>query len=99
MPAYSRRTVADFMATEPTLIIGELIVASGSEGFADHRHRQTTAWQREITSLRACFAALAATVPQSSAWSVLLEYPIPRRQKRLDAVILARDVIFCLEFK
>lgn len=30
---------------------------------------------------------------------MLLEYPIPRRQKRLDAVLLASDVIFCLEFK
>src|SRR6185503_19457309 len=29
----------------------------------------------------------------------LLEYPIPRRHKRLDAVLLAADVIFCLEFK
>jgi hypothetical protein len=28
-----------------------------------------------------------------------MEYPIPRRQKRLDAVLLAADVIFCLEFK
>jgi hypothetical protein len=28
-----------------------------------------------------------------------LEYPIPRRHKRLDAILLAADVIFCLEFK
>lgn len=99
MPAYSRRTVAEFMTAEPTQIVGELIVASGAEGFADHRHRQTTAWQREIESLRACFTALAVTLPDSNGWSVLLEYPIPRRQKRVDTVILTRDVIFCLEFK
>ncbi len=99
MPAYSRRTVAEFMTTQPTLIVGELIVASGAEGFADHRHRQTIAWQHEIASLRACFAALATTVPESASWHMLFEYPIPRRQKRVDTVILARDVIFCLEFK
>ena len=28
-----------------------------------------------------------------------MEYPIPRRHKRLDAVLLAGDVIICLEFK
>lgn len=32
-------------------------------------------------------------------WSLLLEYPIPRRHKRLDAVLLANDVIICIEFK
>jgi hypothetical protein len=32
-------------------------------------------------------------------WTILLEYQIPRRQKRIDAVLLARDVIFCIEFK
>src|SRR5204862_17287 len=37
--------------------------------------------------------------PVAANWALLLEYPIPRRPKRLDAVLLARDVIFCLEFK
>jgi len=35
----------------------------------------------------------------SAEWGLLLEYPIPRRQKRIDAVLLASDVILCLEFK
>jgi len=30
---------------------------------------------------------------------VLLEFPIPRRQQRVDVVLLARDLIFVLEFK
>ena len=30
---------------------------------------------------------------------MILEYPIPRRQKRIDAVVLSQERIFCLEFK
>jgi hypothetical protein len=33
------------------------------------------------------------------AWQILLEYPIPRRGKRIDAVLLAAALVIVLEFK
>jgi len=44
-------------------------------------------------------AFLAAEHPESVEWTLLLEYTIPRRQKRLDAVLLAHELIFAVEFK
>lgn len=99
MPAYSRRTVADFLVAESATIVGELITAASAEGFADHQHRQTDAWHKEITVFKECFSALSRDDASVGRWSLLLEYPIPRRQRRLDAVILARDVVFAIEFK
>ncbi|MGQ9635623.1 MAG: hypothetical protein ACUVXB_15435 [Bryobacteraceae bacterium] len=64
--------------------------------------RQTTVVQNALTELSAerlpiLRAALASD--SARAWSVLLEYAIPQREKRIDAVILAHDVILVLEFK
>ena len=42
---------------------------------------------------------LMAQIPASKNWGLLLEYPIPRRQKRIDGVVLADELIFVLEFK
>jgi hypothetical protein len=44
-------------------------------------------------------ALFAAARPESAGWTLLLEYTIPRRQKRLDAVVLAHELIFAVEFK
>lgn len=30
---------------------------------------------------------------------ILLEYPIPRRAKRIDAVLITRNIVFVIEFK
>ncbi len=99
MPAYSRRTVAEFLAADAATIVGELITAASAEGFADHRHRQTDAWHREIAILKDSFTELVQGDSSSDEWSLLLEYPIPRRQRRVDTVLLARDLVFVIEFK
>ncbi|MBX3731222.1 MAG: DUF2075 domain-containing protein [Verrucomicrobiae bacterium] len=99
MPAFYRATFAEFLADEPSRVLGVLASRSAQQGFTNLKQRQTRAWEKQIAALRATTAALAVSVPTSARWGVLLEYPIPRRQKRIDAVILAADVIFCLEFK
>ena len=99
MPAYYRNTLAEFLADDPKRVLGLLTAASGESGFAELKHRQTKAWQREIEMLRATAASLVAEDNEWSRWTLLLEYPIPRRDSRIDAVLLAADLIFCIEFK
>ena len=99
MPAYYRATLADFLADDPSRILGVLASRSAQQGFTDLKQRQLRAWERQITALRATASQLAESRPASGQWGLLLEYPIPRRQKRIDAVLLASDVIFCIEFK
>jgi hypothetical protein len=43
--------------------------------------------------------ALAARIPESREWTLLLEYAVPRRNKFPDAILLADDLTFLIEFK
>lgn len=57
-------------------------------------NEQLEAWREQITMLQ------SALVPQAlRGWHLLLEYPIPRRGKRIDVVILAEGLILVVEFK
>jgi hypothetical protein len=96
MAAFYRATLADFLVHSPNEILGALL---RSYQHNELQKRQTKAWEKEIQVLKATCAELIRLAPISTKWALLLEYPIPRRHKRLDAVLLAADVIFCLEFK
>lgn len=91
--------MVEFLADDPSRILGVLASKSAQQGFTDLKQRQTRAWERQITTLRTVATELTATVPGSQQWGLLLEYPIPRRQKRIDTVLLAADVILYVEFK
>jgi hypothetical protein len=99
MPAYYRATLAEFLADDPKRVLGVLTAASGESGYAELKHRQTKAWQRELAMLRTTAISLVAEDGARARWTLLLEYPIPRRRGRVDAVLLASDLIFCMEFK
>src|SRR6476469_4630757 len=43
--------------------------------------------------------ALLELRSESSNWSILLEYPLYRLRRRIDVVILARDLIVVVEYK
>ncbi len=85
----------DFVAADPVAIIGQL----ASQHVAFHpaaEAEQVAAWQRQIALLKAAFEDLGKA---SEAWSVLLECPLLRLGRRLDAVILAPGAVVVIEFK
>lgn len=96
MAAFYRATVADFLTQSRDEILGVLL---RSYQHNELQKRQTKAWAIEIEVLKLGCAELVRVAPTAAYWSLLLEYPIPRRSKRLDAVLLADDVVLCLEFK
>ncbi len=98
MPAHYKNSVLGFLDELSDNIIGELASRAAHEGFYQHKHAQTLSWETQIEVLRNTFASLAESFPLSD-WSILLEFPIPRRAKRIDAVILAGGSLLVLEFK
>ena len=56
-------------------------------------------WTAQLEYLESAVAELLSAEPAAAQWSLLLEYEIPRRQRRIDAVLLAGTVIFAIEFK
>lgn len=99
MPAYYRSTLAEFLSDDLDRVLGVIVAKSAESGFIDLKQRQTKAWQIQLEVLRETVAHLAQQYSDAVGWGVLIEYPIPRRQKRIDAVLLVRDVILALEFK
>ena len=92
MPAFYAAKIATFLEHHEDLIIGRQTALTQS-GFSELSADQLSAWRQQVNVLQALRSA------DAMQWHILLEYPIPRRGKRIDAVILARDVILVLEFK
>jgi hypothetical protein len=99
MPAYYRSTVQKFLLNDNELVLGHLTTGIQRDGFTAQLTSQTKAWREQLSILKSTCKGLAAEIESSLTWGLLLEYPIPRRQKRIDAVLLAHDVILCIEFK
>lgn len=99
MPAYYRASLAEFLMHSDAEILGTLAAAQGIEGHTVAFTSQTNAWREQMEALRLACEWIITRQPSSKSWSLLLEYPIPRRQKRIDTVILSEQRIYCLEFK
>ena len=93
MPAYYQAPIVEFLAHEEALIIGRQSAVT-KLGLSELTAEQLEAWRRQVTILQSALSPYAAR-----NWHLLLEYPIPRRGKRIDAVILAEDLILVVEFK
>lgn len=97
MPAYYSNTFEKFLSDDEEKILGHL--ADGVAEFEHSRSTQTRTWQADIQVLKACCKKILESQEKSQKWGLLLEYPIPRRGKRVDAIILAETLIFVIEFK
>src|SRR5438876_5709309 len=98
MAAFYRAAVADFLITDAAAGLTCLTSGLAAAGF-DMKPDQYAAWVEEWPLLGRCLRALVAENPSASAWCLLLEYPIPGRQKRIDAVLLTNGGIIVIEFK
>ena len=92
MQAWWSGTVADLRSSQPDQIIGQLATRL-VEAHPLNRETQLRAWRAQLVLL----ADALADVP--GEWRVLLEYPMLRLGKRIDAVLLTDRAIFVLEFK
>jgi DUF2075 family protein len=95
--AYYHSSIEDFLATNNDEIIGRLNKAGTS--FVSQYTMATTSWESSIKKLQEAFKELTEINSLINGWHILLEYEIPRLSSRIDAVILANDLIFVIEYK
>lgn len=90
MPGKYQNKILEFLKEYNETVIGHLAI-----GVTNHQllMQQRTSWNHQITFLKEAFQQLPTD------WNLILEYPIPRRSKRIDVIILAHDMIFVVEFK
>ena len=99
MAAYYHAKLSFFLSDETELICGRLVTGAEKDRFHSLILEARRAWEREIEALKKTLAHLLQVVPEAARWTLLLEFPIPRRSRRIDAVLLADDLIFVVEFK
>jgi hypothetical protein len=99
MPAFYRAKLIEFLAASNDDLLGKLIRAHAEDGFAEQRSDATLTWASDIERMKLALTELIARLPAASEWSVLLEFVIPRKNKRIDAVLLSLETIFLIEQK
>ena len=85
--AYYSKSIADFLADDPDLILGQL--ARQSEFAVEQSQRN--AWVAQIEGLK--------QVLTEHSGSIYFEYVIPRMGKRVDVVLIIGAAIFVIEYK
>ena len=100
MGAWYRSSVSEFLKTDVELVVSQLAYRQLHRGFKSTRE-QATAWVESVgllqSSLRESVSALGE--PTVSLWGICLEYEIPRRLLRPDAVLLLGAAVVPVEFK
>lgn len=99
MPAFHHSPLLSFIASSDSELTGLLSLAYARDGLTSQRSQQTIAWAQDIFRLRETLQDLHNRRPDTAQWTVLLEFNIPRKLKRIDVVLLAGDSIVILEQK
>jgi len=99
MASFYRATVAEFLTLTDEHILARLSVAYANRGFTSQYSDQTLTWERDIKTLRRSLKECVAGLNSAKSWGLLLEFSIPRKELRIDAVLLVGDVIVVLEAK
>lgn len=89
--AFYDSTISNFIKTDNDKILGKI---SSNDSSADTRIQQKNTWKSEIEILKRELYGL-----NDYNARILFEYVIPRMGKRIDNVILFKNIIFVLEFK
>ena len=99
MPSFYRSTVEEFLKRTNEEILAHLSVAYAQRGYTSQFADQTLTWERDLAALRQSLEECSGAVASANFWELLLEFAIPRKELRIDVVLLVQDVIVILEAK
>jgi hypothetical protein len=98
LPAFFESTVEGFLSTEVAAITANLTLSLARRFSGDHR-QQLRSWTGQLHILRTALQTVSIANSAALRWGVLLEYPLLRLQRRLDAVLVCGGRIVVIEFK
>jgi hypothetical protein len=99
MASYLHTSVAGFLALGDTEVLATLTLGYANAGFAQMRTDTPLTWWDDLASLRGALDRLRAEIPDSDEWRILLEFSVPRKERRIDVVLLTGTAILLLECK
>jgi hypothetical protein len=98
MPAYYQSGLGAFVSENPSTILWKLAQANAAARFP-LTSQAIEAWHAQLPFLTSGVSELLHVRPNAKDWGILLEYPIPIVGKRIDAVLLANNLVIVIETK
>ncbi len=98
MAAFYYNSISNHHLTATSDIVGTISLAY-SDHHLDQKQQQTKTWADTVEIVKEFFAKTARKISDLENWGLLYEYKIPRRAKRIDVVLLSKNLIFVLEVK
>ena len=99
MSSFHKSSVGAFLAQSDEQVLARLETAYARQGYTSLYSDQTLTWERDIGLLRESLVQCTAESESAKSWGLLLEFSIPRKELRIDIVLLIREVIVVLEAK
>ena len=99
MASFYRASVGEFLSLSDEQILARLAVSYANRGYTSQYSDQTLTWERDIRSIRSSLEVCVVRLASALNWGVLLEFSIPRKEMRIDAVLLIGNEIVVLEAK
>jgi hypothetical protein len=99
LASFYKSSVEEFLAQSESYILASLGVAYARYGYTTLFADQTLTWERDIGLLREALTQCTLGSRSARGWGVLLEFSIPRKEMRIDCVLLIGDVVVVLEAK
>lgn len=98
MRSWFHCTLGELSSKETEDVVGKLLAAAVDRQL-DLNRESADAWRQTLTLLGQAGRSIVDDIPNAASWHVALEFELPRRRRRIDAVLLAHDVIFIVEVK
>jgi hypothetical protein len=99
LASFYRSSISQFLAVSDGEILARLSTEYAKRGFTSQYTDQTLTWERDIRFLRQAITQCIQADVSAADWEILLEFSIPRKEVRIDAVLLLGDRIVILEAK
>jgi hypothetical protein len=99
MASFYHSTVAEFLAHSDEFILTRLSTEYALRGYTRQYSDQTLTWERDLRSLRATLEQCIAASADASRWGLILEFYIPKKELRIDIVLLVQETIVIIEAK
>lgn len=92
-------TAREFLTAPDDQVLGRLAQLYADLGFNALLTSAIDAWTKQLPILRGALNELIEADGRGANWGLLLEYVLPMRDRRPDAVLLAGAAVFVMEFK
>lgn len=96
--AYYHSSIKDLLELDVDSVLGMLANAAAERGH-DSAAKQVVSWRASIEDLRTGLKLVTDSIFGSEEWGILLEYPVPRIERRIDCVLLSEKRVYVIEYK